>query len=142
MPHRDKKAKPKKIKLLLFLLFIIAAFAAGYVYTLEDSKETPPKVVRDAEFMTVENPDSTKYKTVVSPLNHVEILTVSRIFYGDEAYWSYILQANPEIDNLLNIPTGAVIKIPKIDSLGTENSLAKAKLLGDKLLSSLNKETK
>lgn len=91
-------------------------------------------VIHDTlEFITVENPNPQKYLTVISTIKAVDILVVSKHFYQHEEYWSYIYRDN-KLDNLLNIPARTVVRIPLIDSVGQKNSLARAKLLGDKLL--------
>lgn len=144
MSHRRRSNSPKKPKkryILLFITFIIAAFVVGYLYILEEPKQVIIHAAPDPVFTPLENPDTSIYLKVVSSDKHVEILTVAKKFYGNEEYWPYILEAN-EFSNPLSIEAGAVIKIPKIDSLNTKSSLAKAKLLGEKLLEELSQREK
>ena len=121
----------------LFVLFTFVPLALSIFLLIFWGAETEEKAMpitnTEFEFVTVENPDSSKYMTVISPLKAVDILVVSKYFYQHEEYWSYIHRDN-NLDNLLHISAGAVIKIPFIDSLGEKNSLTQAKLLGDTLL--------
>lgn len=140
----NKKGEISKRK-SLFILFAFVSLALSIflimIWGVNNENKTIPTVNTDFEFVTVENPDSDKYMTVISPSKAVDILAISKHFYQHEDYWSYIHRDN-NLDNLLHIPAGAVIKIPFIDSIGEKNSLAKAKLLGDKLLKKYSSTTK
>lgn len=132
----NKKGEISKRK-SLFILFAFASLALSIfllmIWGTNNEEKNTPEINPEFEFITVENPDSAKYLTAISPLKAVDILAISMHFYQHEDYWSYIHRDN-NLDNLLHIPAGAIIKIPFIDSIGEKNSLAKAKLLGDKLL--------
>lgn len=133
----EEHKKISKQKSILVLTVFFASLALIYVLILNHNgvAETEPviQIHSDIEFTEVQNPDTTKYITVISPTKPLDILAVSKHFYGHEEYWSYIYKDN-KLEDLLNIPKGVVIKIPRIDSIGKKNSLAKAKLLGDNLL--------
>lgn len=132
----SKKSKISKQKSVLVLLsFIILALFIFVTIHLGNRQEQKEIIVStdSLEFVTVANPDSSKYITAISPIKAVDILLVAKHFYNHEEYWSYIFRDN-DLENLLNIPSGTIIKIPRLDSVGQKDSLAKAKLLGDQLL--------
>ena len=64
--------------------------------------------------------DSTSYEIVGTETNHTiaagETLTrVALKYYGTKALWPYLVQHNPDvIKNPDNVPSGTVIKIPKL----------------------------
>lgn len=141
MSKRDEISKGKS----LLVLFVFASLALSIFYLMiwgvNIEEETVPITNTEFEFVTVENPDSSKYITVISPSKAVDVLVISKHFYQHEDYWPYICRDN-NLDNLLHIQAGTIVKIPFIDSLGEKNSLAQAKLLGEKLLKKHSPTTK
>lgn len=134
MPKRDKPSRKKSF--LVISLFFLIAIGVFFIITWSSKQQQRENIDINhdkLEFVTVENTDPKKYIAIISPVKAVDILVVSKYFYKYEEYWSYIYRDN-KLDNLLNIPAGAIIQIPKIDSIGSKNSLAKAKLLGEELL--------
>lgn len=135
MRHKRKDKISKRKSILTLLFFSIIAFGILFIilYASNHKKEEIVINYDKLEFVTVQNPDPKKYITVINPIKAVDILLVAKHFYKHEEYWSYIYRDNI-LEDLLHIPAGTIVKIPRIDSIGEKNSLAKAKLLGDTLL--------
>lgn len=144
---KSNKATKKNL-LILFLVFVI--LGAGYMYVRHYEKDpSMPEITTEAgfDYIILENRDSSKYMEVVMYNNNVNINTVARDFYGDNAFWSYIFLENekdPAVKaNPLDIPKGTVLRLPVVPGLkdGSGNlnpqTVEKARVLADTILSRL-----
>lgn len=135
----------RKNLLILFLIFII--LGAGYLYVRHYENDPSAPVVSSEnipDYIPLENNDSLKYIAVVLYNHNVNINTIARTFYGDNAFWPYIFLANenePAIKtNPLDIPKNTIVKLPRIQGLKNKDgnlnpeAIEEARALADTLL--------
>lgn len=142
---RRKKKKPFFLRRNIISLFVVILIVAGILLYIRDvdhkevieNQENSNELV-DGIYHSLENTDSTNYIANIIIEENTDILKLSNKFYGDEIFWPYIFLANSDIDNILNIDIGTIIKIPKVSShlinKTYKESVIKAQMLGDSLL--------
>ncbi|MEN9918565.1 MAG: hypothetical protein RL662_1001 [Bacteroidota bacterium] len=144
-----KSNKAKKFPKHLFLAIVVLLMLGGVYYYFEIYSKEINSVVADNKnqaYTVLENKDSTKYVAVVLYNENVNINSIARSFYKSEVFWPYIYIVNKEVEgvkeNPLDIPKGAILKIPRLDNIlegGTMDttSIYKAKSLADSILHTL-----
>lgn len=110
---------------------------------MKDPAPLIPPSVNQEGYTLLENQDSLRYIAVVTYANNVNINTISNTFYKNSIYWPYIFIENKNVEgvqnNPLDIPKGAVLKIPRLSNRQLDPSditmVSKVKNLADSILS-------
>jgi hypothetical protein len=138
---RKNKARVRN----LIILFLIVGILGGMYYYLEIYMQEPGNSgssAEQAEYILLENNDSTKYEAIVMYNYNVNINHVAKTFYKSNIFWPYIFIENQGEEaikrNPLDIPKGIILKIPRLTQneidLIDSTSVNKAKQLADSIL--------
>lgn len=137
--RNEKEKISKNIKIIsLFLITIIAVIGILYVlYIYPKQKEV--KVLYRPTYTEMENKDTINFSHIIVADSNLDFVSLSKIYFGYEEFWPYIYKANEnEISSPLEIPVGAIIKIPRIDQklidINNKQSVDSAKMLGNEIL--------
>lgn len=143
----SKSRKRKNGRKNLIILVLVLAILAGLYYYINVYMKDPapliPPSVNQEGYTLLENQDSLRYIAVVTYANNVNINTISNTFYKNSIYWPYIFIENKNVEgvqnNPLDIPKGAVLKIPRLSNRQLDPSditmVSKVKNLADSILS-------
>jgi len=146
MSKRKKKRNILK-KNLPTLIIILLLAGAGYFYIdhIEQKEIKENEIYQSKEaYHLLENKDSVKYLANILIETESSILDLSDKFYKSKMFWPYIFEENEIKDNILNIQTGAILRIPRIPAelLDTTNAqiVNDIRILGDSLLNDVNEK--
>jgi hypothetical protein len=119
--ERRKSKKRKNFIALLVVLLVLAAVLSYIGYSNNKEYGGARYVASNNEpFTTLENKDTLKNLARIElGKDGVSIMDISKVFYTDSIFWPYISMANNNINdplkyNLLNLPKGTVLGIPKV----------------------------
>ncbi len=151
IPRKKKKVFTKNV---VATLIIIVLLTGGYLYIREaeiNDFKRPPVINNDHEhrelYYILENRDTANFLEYIILEKNTNILELSKIFYGNEVYWSYIyLKNNKNISNPLDIPKGTALNIPRVDSELIDQTnpatLERATVVGDSILNFIYEDSK
>ncbi|MFR9166311.1 MAG: hypothetical protein ACLVKO_08925 [Dysgonomonas sp.] len=142
----SKRRGKKSYKNWIALIIIILIASGLYFYISHAEKkeiiESQPYKV-EGSYQLLENKDTSLMARIVTE-TEMDVLEISSDFFKDKMFWPYIMEVNPRIENILNLTKGTIVNIPKVNPLllDTKNpeSVRKAKVLGDTLLSRLERK--
>lgn len=107
--------KMNLIKTCIIALAILLLFSIGYIAISGASDKPDEKVLRENGFKELANPDTLAFNKVIVPQVDVSIQYISRMYYGDDAYWPYIFMANKDaVNKMMVVRGGTKIRIPRI----------------------------
>lgn len=107
--------KMNLIKTCIIALAILLLFSIGYIAISGASDKPDEKVLRETGFRELVNPDTLAFNKVIVPQVDVSIQYISRMYYGDDAYWPYIFMANKDaVNKMMVVRGGTKIRIPRI----------------------------
>lgn len=150
---RGKRKKPFFLRRNVIILFIVIFIVIGIWLFIRDvdkqefseNREINQEVV-DGMYRNLENLDSVSYKANIMVEETTSILQLSKKFYGDEVFWPYIFIVNTDIENILDIQPGTIIKIPHVSphliNKSYKESIVRAELLADSLLNDVQLKRK
>ncbi|NDW19552.1 hypothetical protein D0T53_11610 [Dysgonomonas sp. 216] len=145
----SRRGGKKSKKNFIAFLIIVAIAAIGYYYITDletQDAATQAGIEHKEDYILLENNDSAKYKAQIILNKKFNILDLSKIFYNSDIFWPYIIQANPTLENPLNIEKNTLVKIPcvKDSLLDTDNELVveQIKLVGDSIMNVIAEKRK
>lgn len=107
--------KMNLIKTCIIALAILLLFSIGYIAISGAYDKPDEKVLRETGFRELVNPDTLAFNKVIVPQVDVSIQYISRMYYGDDAYWPYIFMANKDaVNKMMVVRGGTKIRIPRI----------------------------
>lgn len=143
--HDAKRKRKNKriIRQVLILLFLAIFLTLGYKYINYQERHLNKEIYTvEGDYVDLEVPDTANYLAVIAYKTDININTISNTFYKSNIFWPYIFIANKDIiDNPLNIPANAILKIPRLSDtildLKNTASVKKVHFLGDSILESV-----
>lgn len=145
-----RKKKKNILRRNLPSIILIAIVAGGlyyYINHLEKQEITENQSYETAEpYHILENKDTALYIESILLNKDASILKISETFYKNDMFWPYIFQANKIEGNILNLESGTILHIQKVDSemldTSNETNVTEIKHLSDSLLEDINRKRK
>lgn len=142
MSKRRKSFLRRNYKSIIIVLSIVA-FAIYYIRDQDhkDTMENKALFSSESPYQLLENNDSVRFMANIVLSENRSILQIANDYYKKDVFWPYIFNSNPNLNDILNLKTGTILKLPRLSTTLTDTlnpkSIQIAKQLGDSILISI-----